>query len=174
MSQILSSKLPPSAKLLSNFSRNQQALSGLARLIQSHHSGGLRSQRLDRIVIAGGPCSGKSTLATKLNDGRYRVHGGEELVGGDWSAGSLQASLWLDEPGPWICENVAMARALRKWLTRNLTRPVPADLIVHLGCQLSERRPGQSAMAKGCQTVWEEIKPELIRRGAQIVEAPVT
>lgn len=163
-----------SAKQLQTFSRNQAALNGLARLIQSQHSAGPRSQRLDRIVIAGGPRAGKSTLASKLNDGRYRIHDGEELRGADWSTGSLQASSWLDEPGPWICENVAMARALRKWLARNPTRPVSADLIVHIGFQVAERVPGQAAMAKGCDTVWREIRPELMRRGARILESPRT
>ncbi len=92
------------------------------------------------------------------------------MLSAEWSAGSLVASAWLDEPGPWICENVAMARAMRKWLTRNLSRPFPADLVVHLDCQVAERSPGQSAMARGCQTVWNEIKPELMRRGVRILE----
>lgn len=144
------------------FSRSRAAIDRLAALVQ-------RAQP-ERIVVAGGPCSGKSTLVSKLSDGRCRVHGGEELVGREWSAGSLEASGWLDKPGPWICENVAMARALRKWLARNLGKAVPADLIIHLGCQVADRSPGQSAMAKGCQTVWEQIKPELMRRGARILE----
>lgn len=140
--------------------------------MQSHRSASPRSQQLERIVIAGGPRSGKSTLAAKLNADRgYRVHDGEELVGLDWSGGSLRAAQWLDEPGPWICENVAMARALRKWLARNPTRTIPADLIIHIGFQVAARTPGQAAMAKGCQTVWEEIRPELIRRGARILES---
>jgi hypothetical protein len=141
------------------------------RLLKSRDLGH-RSQRLDRIVIAGGPRAGKSTLAANLNsDRRYRIHDGEELVGCDWSAGSLQASRWLDEPGPWICENVAMSRAMRKWLARNPTKPFPADLIIHVGLQVVDRLPGQQSMALGCQTAWEEIKPELMRRGAFILEA---
>jgi hypothetical protein len=154
-----------------SFSRNQAALSGLAKLVLRHNSESPRSQRLDRIVIAGGPHSGKSTLAAGINaDRRYRVHDGEELVGGDWSAGSLAASLWLDEPGPWICENVAMARAIRKWLTRNPTRPFPADLVINLSCQVAARSPGQAAMAKGCETVWAQVQPELVKRGVRVIE----
>lgn len=99
-----------------------------------------------------------------------RLHDGEQLVGKDWSDGSAEAALWLEQPGPWVCENVAMARALRKWL---LTHPtgVPADLIIQLNTQVAERVPGQSVMARGCFTVWREIQPELTRRGAKILES---
>ena len=124
-------------------------------------------------MIAGGPRSGKSTLGEKLAkvDGR-RLRHGEELVGLDWSTGSAKAASWLEEPGPWICENVAMARALRKWL---LTHPTgtPADLIIQLNTQVAERTPGQSAMAVGCLTVWREILPELTKRGTKILESRI-
>lgn len=121
-------------------------------------------------MIAGGPKAGKSTLARKLELQGYKVHDGEELTGTEWSAGSLKAAGWLDEPGPWICENVAMARALRKWLIAHPTG-TPADLVIHLTTQVAERTPGQSAMAKGCLTVWREIAPELMRRGTKILQS---
>jgi hypothetical protein len=101
-------------------------------------------------------------------DGRA-YHHGEELVGLEWSDGSEKASHWFDEPGPWVCENVAISRALRKWLARNPTGK-PADLIVHLTHPVADRVPGQDAMAAGENTVWEQIKPELMRRGVQILE----
>jgi hypothetical protein len=91
-------------------------------------------------------------------------------VGLEWSAGSEKASRWLSEPGPWICENVVMARALRKWLARN-PAGLPADLFIHLDTQVSERVPGQDRMASGCDTVWNQIEPELLRRGARIIRA---
>jgi hypothetical protein len=128
----------------------------------------LRQDLPARVVLAGGPRAGKSTLALALQE-KHRLHHGEELRGLDWSTGSLVASLWLSEPGPWICENVAMARALRKWLARN-PEGVPADLLVHLGEPVSERSRGQHVMALGCQTVWNEIKSELGRRGARTLE----
>lgn len=140
----------------------RQALNGLARL--------LRRQRHERIVIAGGPRTGKSTLAKRLSGGGYRLHDGEELIGLEWSAGSLRAAGWLDGPGPWICENVAMARALRKWLVAHPVG-VPADLVVQLHAQVADRSPGQQRMALGCATVWREIVPELRRRGAKIIES---
>ena len=87
-----------------------------------------------------------------------------------WSAGSALASTWLDEPGPWICENVAMARALRKWLKRNPTGK-PADLVVNLTLPVEPRTPGQDGMAVGCETVMREILPELRRRGVTVLQA---
>lgn len=124
-------------------------------------------------MIAGGPRSGKSHLAATLKRDGFRLHDGEELkrlgvgLGPD---GSAAASRWLDESGPWICENVIMARALRKWLARNQTG-LPADLFIQLDTQVTERVKGQQAMADGCQTVWDQIEPELVRRGAKILRA---
>ncbi len=95
--------------------------------------------------------------------------GTDELIGLGWSESSLVASSWFEYPGAWICEGVAMPRALRKWLAAN--DGAPADLIVWANRPVERRSPGQEAMAKGCATVWEEIKPELRRRGARILEA---
>lgn len=145
--------------------RSRLAANGLARVVRPQ----LRDH--PRIIIAGGPRAGKSTAARQLVAAHHRrFHHGEELVGIEWSAGSEKASRWFDEPGPWLCENVAMARALRKWLTRN-PHGVPADLIIHMGGFCIEPLPGQARMAVGCRTVWNEIKPELMRRGAKIIES---
>ncbi len=124
-----------------------------------------------RVVIAGGPRSGKSTLAQNISrGGRIRVRGTDELLALDWHDSSLVASSWFEYPGPWICEGVAMPRALRKWLARN-PNEAPADLIVWANEAASPRVPGQESMAKGCATVWREILPELERRGVRVVLA---
>lgn len=121
-------------------------------------------------MIAGGPRRGKSSLAAALQRDGVGLHSGEELRGVEWSAGSEKASRWLDEPGPWICENVAMARALRKWLARNPTGR-PADLVINLTLPVADRVPGQETMAAGCETVMREILPELRRRGVTVLQA---
>lgn len=96
-------------------------------------------------------------------------HTSAELERLPWSESSLAASFWFDEPGPWVCDGVQMARAIRKWLARN---PVgmPTDTVVHLYDPVVSRRRGQHIMATGCQTVWNEITPELYRRGVQMIE----
>jgi hypothetical protein len=125
-----------------------------------------------RVVIAGGPRRGKSWLAERLSNGR-RLHDGEEIRKRGVGLGpeaSLLASQWLDEPGPWICENVIMPRALRKWLLRN-PEGQPADLIIWADKPIERTAPGQDAMALGCATVWRAILPLLRERGVPIVNA---
>lgn len=63
-----------------------------------------------------------------------------------------------------------MARALRKWLARAPDHVKPADAIVHLNEAVVERSRGQHMMALGCETVWREIFPDLVRRGTRIIE----
>jgi hypothetical protein len=97
------------------------------------------------------------------------ARGSDELIGLGWSESSQAASLWFDEPGRWIAEGVAMARALRKWLARNAAG-APADLIVWINEPVVARSRGQHVMALGCQTVWSEIRDELLNRGQRIIE----
>jgi hypothetical protein len=129
-----------------------------------------------RVVIGGGPRRGKSTLAEKLVGPGVTHHHGEELVEWagmtreqKWSAGSALAATWLDEPGPLVAENVAMSRALRKWL-RAHPEGKPADVVVHLSDAVDETIPGQESMAAGSDTVWKEIRSELVMRGVRVIE----
>jgi hypothetical protein len=93
----------------------------------------------------------------------------DELMSLGWSESSEAASRLLDEPGPWIVEGVAASRALRKWLARNPSG-APADTVVHLNTPVVARSRGQHVMAAGCQTVWNEIAPELRARGVHLIE----
>lgn len=97
------------------------------------------------------------------------MRGSDELIGLGWSESSLAASHWFDEPGPWVIEGVVVARALRKWLTRH---PVgkPCDLALWLNMPVVARTSGQHIMALGCETVWNEILPDLRDRGVHVIE----
>ena len=83
-----------------------------------------------RIIICGGPRTGKTQLAKHLSlkfDIPKYLCTDPQALGGDaldhtelpererWSAISADVSQWFDEPGPWIIEGVAAIRALRKW-----------------------------------------------------------
>lgn len=131
-----------------------------------------------RIIIVGGPRVGKSTLSKKLIDewGISTLHTSQDLerlfpanqsAGENWSKSSAYASKWFDEEGDWICEGVQMARGLRKWLIANPGKPLDADIVL-LRQPMVPQRDGQKTMMKGVETVFREIEPALIKRGARI------
>jgi len=121
-----------------------------------------------RILIVGGPKTGKTTLSKTLGEklGITPRHT-DDLIGAlDWSAASLAVSGWIAEPGDCVIEGVSVVRALRKWLAAYPGSP--ADKIIYLGQPHQELLPGQQSMTKGVATVWREILPELIARGVVI------
>ena len=115
--------------------------------------------------MAGGPRTGKSTLAGAL--GLPVLSTDVLIVSYDWSQASEQVATWFDLTGPWVIEGVAAGRALRKWIKANLEGK-PCDHILYLTHAYEQLTPGQATMAKGCATVWREILPELLKRGVTI------
>ena len=78
---------------------------------------------MTRIIITGGPRTGKTTLARRLSDeeglllcnppvAALPVNHTDDLMSLGWSEASQAASLWLDAPGPWIVEGVGASRAV--------------------------------------------------------------
>lgn len=120
---------------------------------------------LSRIIVAGGPRTGKTTLAATYPG---LVLHTDSLIGQlDWSAVSGVAAGWFDVPGPWVIEGVAAVRALRKWLGAHASGQ-PADLVLWLASPKVARTPGQETMARGCETVWDEVLPLLKARGVAV------
>ncbi len=125
----------------------------------------------DRVLVGGGPRVGKTTLAHKLaTDGRA-VRCSDEAIDLGWSEASEHVATWLDTPGPWIVEGVAVARALRKWLALH-PEGRPCDLLLWSSVARADRTPGQVTMGKGCETVLAEIRGELLRRGVRVEGFP--
>ena len=137
-----------------------------------------------RIVITGGPRTGKTTIAEEMAlagvplDPTFRSHSGpltvrhtDDLIGVGWSEASAAVALWFDAPGPWIVEGVAAVRALRKWLAANPDGK-PCDVVYWLSEPVVERTPGQISMANGCDTVWRGIVEDLRARGVDIRDRP--
>ncbi len=120
-------------------------------------------------VIAGGPKAGKTTLAASYDAGDIDVRHTDDLIEThEWSGASATVAEWFNDAGPWIVEGVAVPRALRKWMAANSGKP--CDTAIWMPHAKAERTPGQAAMAKGCQTVWDSIKAELEARGVTILE----
>jgi hypothetical protein len=136
-----------------------------------------------RVVLAGGPRTGKSTLAeTTLGEvigalTGARVYATDNLIGShDWSAASAECARWMAEtPGPWIVEGVTAVRGLRKWLDANPTGR-PCELVIWMSVPVVGRSPGQETMAKGCTTIWmgkdghEGVLARLLDRGVMVEE----
>lgn len=123
----------------------------------------------ERVVLIGGPKTGKSTLAHQLE--RRQIRCTDELVGVlEWSEISdVVAATWFDEPGRYVLEGVATARALRKWLRANPGKLLGITIVLMQEAH-GELTKGQAAMGKGVATVWNEIAPDALARGATVVK----
>lgn len=131
-----------------------------------------------RVVLAGGPRTGKSTLAETIGAlFGGKLYATDDLIGShDWSAASAECARWMAEtPGPWIVEGVAAVRGLRKWLEANPTGR-PCDLVIWMSVPVVGRSPGQETMAKGCTTIWTGkpgspgVLTRLLDRGVMVEE----
>lgn len=121
-----------------------------------------------RIAIGGGPRTGKTTIAESFG---WPVRHTDDLIGKlEWSAASTEVARWMEAPGPWVIEGVAVARALRKALIMSPRKP--CDLLVWLTTPHVELTAEQATMGKGCDTVLGEIRDELVRRGVTIETLP--
>lgn len=134
-----------------------------------------------RVVVVGAPRSGKSTYARELRaqgvptfcgDPRSLVKDPEDGVtylpeglpwGGDEGASRYIADHWFTMPGPFCCEGVAMARALRKVVQDNRVRILDGVRIVRFTGQHAHAvtKPGQVTMRKAIDTVWSQIAGDL-------------
>jgi len=133
---------------------------------------------MTRIVIIGGPRTGKTTLARAVvvagvPHRHTPIRHTDDLIGVlDWSAASQKiADQWLVAPGPWIIEGVAAVRGLRKWL-RAHPMGAPCDTIIICSHPKVARTDGQERMAKGHDKIWAEIRDDLERRGVRIELRP--
>lgn len=149
---------------------------------------------MTRIVITGGPRTGKTTLADQLvEDGNRNharelreagrtnralllyipptVHHTDDLMPMGWSNTTQHvADHWLDATGPWIIEGVAVCRALRKWREAHPGESPPVDKVIRLTTPHVALTKGQATMAKGDETVWQEIAGWLYAAGVMRAE----
>jgi hypothetical protein len=126
-----------------------------------------------RIVIVGGPRCGKSTMARRLREEGVPTYCGDpkSLVKQpeedviympeykSWSdAPNYVVMEWFSQPGPWCCEGVVMARALRKLKQRGWGDVLKGVEVIYLDFPFTPLTPGQANMSKGIVTVWFEVE----------------
>lgn len=131
------------------------------RRVMAQH--GLQTRPTERIAIAGSPRAGKTGMAGEGDHVRHT----DDLIPLGWSEASQAASEWFSDERVTTVEGTAVPRALRKWLKAN-PEGKPCDRVVFLSKPVKQLSRGQSAMAKGCNTVMTEIEPELVRRGVVV------
>ncbi len=140
-----------------------------------------------RVLICGGPMTGKSTEAERLRalgsgldlymcTDTLRQAGGRSVgkvlhtpsqFDNDWSGLSEWVALhWMTKPGPWIMEGVAAVRALRKYRARHGDDSPPCDKLLLLTKVRRELTDKQATMESGHSTMMDGLLdswPELMR-----------
>lgn len=123
----------------------------------------------ERIVIVGGPGTGKTTLSHQLS---AHVQAGlisaDDSIGMEWSAASQHlANIMGATPAPWIAEGVRMAHALRK-CRDNRPDTKPCERVYVLSTVYRPIPDGSYRMARGAETVFNEIRQWLLDHGVKI------
>lgn len=99
-----------------------------------------------RIAIAGGPRTGKTTLA-KLFDDREKLST-DDLMDLPWGDVPQEIIKKLEKSGSFVVEGVQVPRALRKGLK--------VDCVVWLDQPKVAQTPKQASMSKAVKTVFDE------------------
>ena len=135
-----------------------------------------------RIIIVGGPRCGKSTMARRLREEGVPTYCGDpkSLVKQpednviylpnylSWTtAPDYVTREWFTMEGPWCCEGVVMARALRKLQRQQQDGLLKGAEVIYLDFPFVPLTPGQANMSKGIVTVWFEVQ-DFVRQFATV------
>ena len=101
--------------------------------------------KYDKIAIAGGPKSGKTTLSNLARD-HHVVH--TDDYRDSWDTAPEDAMKDLEGHDKWIIEGIQVGRCLRKGL-----KP---DIVIWSGEPRKALSPGQKVMSKGCKTIFHD------------------
>lgn len=120
----------------------------------------------NRIVIAGGPRTGKTTLGKHMSAQLgYPLLSTDVYLHLPWSDASDLVAERMLRTGPWIIEGVTVPRALRKaWAGSGRL----VDKAIWLGEPYGALSAAQERLSKGCLTVWRECLPWLLQSGTEV------
>lgn len=123
----------------------------------------------ERIIIIGGPNSGKSYYAEQIS-GRYSIddvkYTDSLIETYSWEEIAEMVSNWFIAEAPWIICGMMCCRGLRYWFRyNNLIKP--CDRIIFID-RIVDRSTRQKAMFKVMNDIWNEILPEVKRRGIRV------
>jgi hypothetical protein len=118
-----------------------------------------------RRAIAGPPNTGKTTLA-----GPNARHTDDTIATtSSWDGAHKAVAAYFDDPSPTLTvEGVKVAHGLREWLREHPTGK-PVDEVIRLVEPRETPTQFHRTLAKGEETVWRQIEPELRARGVRIV-----
>lgn len=123
---------------------------------------------MTRLAIAGGPRTGKSTLAVQLAaEMQLPLVATDDFIHLGWSPASQAVADLLADAVPRVVEGVAVVRALRKALAdRPEERPVDRLLVMQV--PFVELTDAQARMTTVIFTHLEEILPHLEHLGVEV------
>ena len=111
-----------------------------------------------RIIITGGPRTGKTTMSNDIWCYDYTMLHTDDFIDLSWTEQSEKVSHWFWEHGGdlnWIAEGVTCVRALRKFFENDFTFP-PCDLLIYLTVAHEELLPGQLRLKKATDTIFDD------------------
>lgn len=122
-----------------------------------------------RIVIAGAPRCGKSTLLRELAlDFPCAVSTDDFIHHTPWEEVPNACIRVLEKYDSWALEGVNAVRVLRRWIRDLGTCPL-IDKVYYLTKPMAPRKPAHESMAKGIHKQWREVEPWLLKMGVEIV-----
>lgn len=130
---------------------------------------------MGKILIIGGPKTGKSTLGRRLSGelsvplkcSDFTNRGGDieplkfATKDEQWSYASEKVAEWLDDPSDMVIEGIAVVRGIRKWLKQHPKDPLPFEKIIYLTVSQQELGKGQHALCRSVNTIFGEILPAI-------------
>lgn len=128
-------------------------------------------ERARRLVIAGGPQSGKTTLADEYSRYLPIIHADGMHMLKSWRFRVMVVHHYLRQPGPWLVEGVTVASALKIWLRENNGQKdsrLPCDEIIYLTRSYGSLTHGQRAVQRLVTSACQLILPKLEALGVKV------